>query len=330
MYRDVVSRTVALLMAGGRGRRLYPASRRSRPKQFLAPAGGPSLIRRTADRARFADEVYAITPPEYADDVAEEVPEAGLLVEPAARNTGPALLYAAVRIRDQLGEAAIVCLPTDHHVGGDPVPTYKRAVDVAAERDAIVTIGVEPERPETGYGYIDPGAEILGGAARQVETFTEKPDVETAKRFLATDHLWNSGIFAWTPETLLSAARNSPLADFVEQVRAGDVEHAYATVESVSVDEAIVERSEDVVVVDAAFEWDDIGSWDALGRVFGPDLAASTCRIESEGTILASDGPHISVLHVEDMVVATYDGHVLVVPREHAQRVREVAEQVEE
>lgn len=317
-------------MAGGRGRRLYPASRSSRPKQFLAPAGGPSLIRRTADRARFADEVYAITPPEYADAVADEVSEAGLLVEPAARDTGPALVYAAARIRDQVGDAAIVCLPTDHHVAGDPVPTYKRAANVAAERDTIVTIGIEPDRPETGYGYIDPGSEILGGAARLVETFTEKPDEETAKRLLATNHLWNSGIFAWTPETLLSAARTSPLAAFVEQLRAGDVEHAYATVESVSVDEAIVERTDDVVVVDAAFEWDDVGSWDALGRVFGTDLAASTCRIDSEGTILASDGPHISVVNVEDMVVAAYDGHVLVVPREQAQRVREVAEKVDE
>lgn len=317
-------------MAGGRGRRLYPASRSSRPKQFLAPAGGPALIRRTADRARFADEVYAITPPEYADAVADEVPEAGLLVEPAARNTGPALVYAAARIRDQVGDASIVCLPTDHHVAGDAIPTYERAAEVATESESIVTIGIEPDRPETGYGYIDPGPEILDGAARLVETFTEKPDAETAKRLLATDHLWNSGVFAWTPETLLSAARASPLAEFVAQVRAGDVEHAYATVESVSVDEAIVERTEDVVVVDAGFEWDDVGSWDALGRVFGTDLAASSYRIDSQGTIVASDGPHISVVEVEDLVVAAYDDHVLVVPREAAQRVREVAEQVEE
>lgn len=316
-------------MAGGRGRRLYPASRWSRPKQFLAPGEGPSLLRRTADRARFADDVYAITPPEYADDVADEVPEAGLLVEPAARDTGPALVYAATRIRDQVGDAAIVCLPTDHHVAGDSTASYTRAADVAAERDAIVTIGIEPDRPETGYGYIDPGTEILDGTARVVDTFTEKPDGETARRFIASDHLWNSGVFAWTPRTLLSAASDSPLREFLEYLQAGDIEHAYASVESVSVDQAIVERTDDVVVVDADFEWDDVGSWDALGRVFGTDLATSSSRIDSEGTIVASDGPHISVVNVEDMVVAAYDDHVLVVPRDAAQRVREVAERVE-
>jgi mannose-1-phosphate guanylyltransferase len=316
-------------MAGGRGRRLYPASRWSRPKQFLAPAGGPSLLRRTADRARFADEVYAITPPEYAEDVAEEVPEAGLLVEPAARNTGPALVYAAARIQEQVGEAALVCLPTDHHVAGDAESTYKRAAFVATERNAIVTIGIEPDRPETGYGYIEPGTEILDGAARLVDTFTEKPDAETAQRFTASDHLWNSGVFAWTPQTLLSAAADSPLQEFVKQLQTGDIEHAYTSVESVSVDRAIVERTEDVVVVDADFEWDDVGSWDALGRVFGTDLAPASCRIDSEGTIVASDGAHISVVDVENMVVAAYDDHVLVVPRDASQRVREVAERVE-
>lgn len=324
-----MTRIVALLLAGGRGRRLYPASRPSKPKQFLAPGDGPSLLRRTADRTGFADEVYAITPPEYADAVGGEVPEADILVEPEPKDTGPALIYATQLIHDQLGECVVVCLPTDHAVTGESAPTFKQAARVADVTRNLVTIGVEPDGPETGYGYIDPGTEILGGRARTVDSFIEKPDFATAERFVNSGHLWNAGVYAWTPDALVTAVQESVLADFLSRIDSDAPVEAFRAAPSVSIDDAVVEGTDDVVVVSATFEWDDIGSWDALGRVFGTDLATSSSRIDSEGTIVASDGPHISVLGAEDLVVAAYDDHVLVVPRSDAQRVREIAERVE-
>jgi mannose-1-phosphate guanylyltransferase len=326
---DVVTRIVALLLAGGRGRRLYPASRPDRPKQFLAPADGPSLLRRTADRTAFADEVYAVTVPEYAEAVGEEVPEAEVIIEPAARDTGPAMVYAAERIRDDIGDCVLVCLPTDHHIGGDPGPTLERAARAAAETDSIVTVGVKPERPETGYGYIEPGKRRPRGVGMRVRSFREKPDVETAERFVEAGHLWNAGIFAWTPETILGAARDSQLSGFVAGLTTGEAETAYERVPAVSIDEAVLEGADDVLVIPADFAWDDVGSWDALARVYGTDLAASSTRIDSPGTVVASDGPHISVIGAEDMVVAAYDGHILVVPRAAAQRVRELTDRID-
>ncbi|MCF2208505.1 NTP transferase domain-containing protein, partial [Halobacterium salinarum] len=154
-----MTHTAAVLLAGGTGTRLYPASRSHRPKQLLALGDDDrSLLRRTADRAAFADDLLAVTREAYADRVRDEVPEATVLVEPAGKDTGPALAYAASEVRARLGEDAVMlCLPSDHVVGDGFPETAETAVDVAARTDGLVTIGIEPDRPATGYGYIEPG-----------------------------------------------------------------------------------------------------------------------------------------------------------------------------
>jgi mannose-1-phosphate guanylyltransferase len=317
-------------MAGGQGRRLFPASRPDRPKQFLAPGDGPSLLRRTADRAGFADEIYAVTPPAYTQAVEETVPEAALLVEPEPRDTGPALVYAAHRLQDRFPDCRLVCLPTDHHVSGEPGPTYQEAAAIAGETGGLVTVGIEPDRPATGYGYIEPGASICDGRAREALSFQEKPDAERATEFVAAGYLWNTGVFAWEPSALLEAARGTALGSFVDRLDADSApEQAFQEAPSVSIDEAVVEEAERLAVVPASHGWDDVGSWDAIGRVFGTDLADRSLRLDTERTILASDGPHITAIEVEDLVVVAYDDHVLVVPRESAQRVREAAEHID-
>lgn len=327
-----MTRIVAVLLAGGTGTRLYPASRSHRPKQFLALGDDDrSLLRRTADRASFADDVVAVTRGEYADRVRDEVPESTVLVEPAGKDTGPALAFAASEVRERFGEDAVMlCLPSDHVVGDGFQETAETAVDVAARSGALVTLGVEPDRPATGYGYIEPGDDR--GDHSEVAVFREKPDAETAERLLERGCLWNAGMFAWTPGAFLDAASPGPLGSLVDALQSGtDPEAAFERVDPVSVDYAVLERAGDVRVVPAAFDWDDVGAWDALGRLLDGENAVlgDATTIDATGNVVASDDKHVSVVGVDDLVVAAYDDRVLVVPRDEAQRVREVVAELE-
>ncbi|WP_435180641.1 mannose-1-phosphate guanylyltransferase [Halorussus sp. AFM4] len=346
---------VALVMAGGTGTRLYPASRADRPKQFLSLGPGretggenagesdDSLLARTVSRVGFADEVYVSTAAEHADRVREAVPEAGVVVEPAAKDTGPALVYAAHRVREQrrgvrdgIGDrrgregddCVLLCVPSDHLIAGDFASTARTAARAAVETEGLVAFGVEPTRPATGYGYIEPGESA--GEWAEIERFREKPERATAERFVDRGFYWNAGLFAWTPDALLREARDSPLAPLVEALDAGDAERGFAAVESVSVDYAIMERTDDAYVVPADFEWDDVGSWDAVERVVEPDddgnaVLGDALTIDAADNVVATDGEtHVSVVGVDDLAVAAYDDRVVVVPKDEAQRVREV------
>jgi mannose-1-phosphate guanylyltransferase len=335
----------AVVLAGGTGTRLYPASSEQRPKQFLSFGDGPSLLSRTVERARtVADSVYVLTRPEYADAVPDHAPDAEVLVEPAARDTGPALVYAAHEVREREAErgpeadddTVMLCLPSDHHVEGEFAPVAERACEVAADTGALVTLGVEPTRAATGYGYVKPGAEHDGYF--DAAGFFEKPDPGAAERYRYNGFLWNAGMFAWTPEAFLEAARRGDLEQLVEGVEAGDAERAFRLAEPVSVDYAVLEGARDVAVVPATFEWDDLGAWDALVRVFadaadddGNVTLGETLALNAENCVLAAgEDHHVSAVGVSDLTVAAYDGDVLVVPTREAQRVREVVDRLRE
>ncbi|MBP1987965.1 mannose-1-phosphate guanylyltransferase [Halolamina salifodinae] len=337
--------TVALVLAGGIGSRLYPASRGDRPKQFLPIGGDRSLLARTVDRADFADEVVVATRPRFADEIEEHAPDADVLVEPDGKDTGPALTYATHRIREEYGgsdgddDLVVVTLPSDHYVGDDGA--FQKAMTtgtrVARETGGLVTFGVTPERPETGYGYIEPGTkrEAAGEAFHDVARFHEKPDAESAREYVDAGYRWNSGMFAWTPEAFLAAAADSPLAPLVEALDDGDPEAGFAAVDPVSVDYAVLERAATVAVVDAAFAWDDLGSWDALDRVLAPDgdgnVAIGDHRtVDAADNVVVSDDKHVSLVGVSGLAVVAYDDRVLVVPKGEAQRVRELVALLEE
>jgi mannose-1-phosphate guanylyltransferase len=326
---------VALVMAGGTGTRLYPASRSDRPKQFLSLGGtggsrddDNSLLARTVSRVSFADEIYVSTAPDHADKVRENVPRAGVLAEPAAKDTGPALVYAAHRIREQVGECVLLCVPSDHLVAGDFEAAARRAVRAAVETRGLVAFGVEPTRAATGYGYIEPGDSEVEWA--EIEQFREKPDAETARRFVEDGFYWNAGLFAWTPEALLREARDSPLADLVAALEEGNPDRGFTETQSVSIDYAVMERTDDAYVVPAGFEWDDLGAWDAMERVAETDEAGNAILgdglvIDAENNVIAGDeDTHVSAVGVEGLVVAAYGDRVLVAPKDEAQRVREV------
>ena len=317
---------VAVVLAGGTGTRLYPASRRDRPKQFLALDGDRSLLAETVARAGFADEVAVLTRPSLADAVRDHAPEAAVLTEPEPKDTGPALVYAAHRLRDQIGECVLLNLPADHHVDGDFASTARTAARVAVETGGLVTVGVEPTRPAAGYGYIEPGDRRDGYAT--VASFHEKPDPETAREYVDAGYYWNAGLFAWTPNALLAAARNSPLEPLVDALDAGDPEAGFEAIDPVSVDYALMETAGNAYVVPAAFEWDDLGSWDALERVLESDadgnvVLGDALLDDAANCTVATDG-HVSLVGVSDLVVASFGDRTLVVPKDDLGRVREV------
>ncbi|PSP70311.1 mannose-1-phosphate guanyltransferase, partial [Halobacteriales archaeon QH_8_67_27] len=294
---------VAVVLAGGTGTRLYPASRSDRPKQFLSFGGDRSLLAETVDRAG-----------------------------------GPALTYAAHRVREQVGDCTLVCLPSDHHVeregatersdrrtsdralpaSSDFAETMTDAAGVAAETDSLVAVGVEPTRPETGYGYVKPGDEATTDGGRTyypVETFTEKPDQGAAMRYRHHGYYWNAGMFAWTPDAFLREAADTELAPLVDALDDGDPERGFAAVDPVSVDYAVLESTESAAVVAADFEWDDLGAWDAVERVRESDedgnvVLGDGLTVDTENTVIATDG-HVSVVGVDDLVVASYGDRTL-------------------
>ena len=317
---------VAVILAGGRGTRLYPASRTDRPKQLLTLGGDQSLLANTVERAGFADETYVLTRPAYADAVREHAPDATLLTEPEPKDTGPALVYAAHRVREDVGEATIVALPSDHPVEGAFERTARTAARVARETSGLVTVGIEPDRPATGYGYVATG-EQRGGFSTVAE-FVEKPDAATAAEYVDKGYYWNAGIFAWTADALLEAASESELAPLVEALASGEPARGFDAVAPVSVDYAIMEEAGEVFLVPADFDWDDLGTWDAVGRVLDTDTDGNaslgeTLAIDATDNVLATDG-HVAVVGVEGLVVASYGDRTLVLPREESQRVRAV------
>ena len=335
---------VACVLAGGIGSRLYPASRRDRPKQLRSLVGERSLLARTMDRTAFADEQYVLTRESFAETVSEHAPKAGVLVEPAGKDTGPALVYAAWRLRKQFDtEPVLVCLPSDHYVADDAAFTTRleRAAEIAVETGGLVTVGVEPTRPSPGYGYIVPtdGLEADTDADADdyaaVTQFTEKPDREHARELIEAGAYWNAGVFAWTPSALLAAARNSPLAPLAESLAAGDPRGGFEAVEASSVDCAIMERATNVFVTPLSVDWDDLGTWDAVGRILeraGDEsndvVAGRVLAIDATENVVAAPDAHVSLLAVDDLIVTAFENRILIAPRDASQRVRDVVDRL--
>lgn len=324
-----------VILAGGIGTRFWPASTPARPKQLLPLASSRPLFEETLLRARSLTSVERIHLLAAAPMVeafrttADTLPEAACWVEPRARGTAPVLAWAAHRIHREEPEAVMVSLHADHRI--EPLEAFTRgileAVAVARATDLLLTIGVIPDRPETGYGWIRPGDPVTGSPhpCRRVAAFVEKPDLPRAQRYLAEGLLWNSGIFVWRVDRFLAEIRaHAPeIAPHLPLLDAGREEAFFEAVTPISVDEAVLERSGRVGVLPAPFAWDDVGSWGALPRTRPADAEGNVVEGRAmtvdarRNVIWAEDGP-VVLFGVEDLVVVRAGGITVVAPRDRS------------
>jgi mannose-1-phosphate guanylyltransferase len=342
----------AVILAGGRGERFWPFSRRIRPKQLLPLLGERTLLEETVDRlVDFVelDHTLILTSETLVHEVRRAlatVPSVHVFGEPVARNTAPAVTYAAARLVREDRDAVCVVLPADHMVR--PLQTFRsdlaRAAELAADR-YLVTIGIPPARPETGYGYIEAGEALSAGANTfAVRAFHEKPDSETAERYLASGrHFWNSGMFIWRADALLEAVREvlpelARCVDDLERHWSGEdggeaARRFYESAPAVSVDVGVMEKARRIAMVRASFEWDDVGAWNAIARLRDCDAEGNVTlgtvvACDTRDSVLIGEGGLVATLGVEGLVVVRTDDVTMVAPRDRAQEVRRLVEAV--
>jgi mannose-1-phosphate guanylyltransferase len=347
----------AVILAGGAGTRLWPVSRASRPKQFHALVGERTLLQQTFDRLRSllpAADIFVCTVADYAEPTRAQLPELpaeNILLEPASRNTGPALGLIATRFHARFGDGIVATVAADHRVERPEafVVALAAAERAVAERPrAVATIGIRPTRPDTGYGYIRMGAPWEGAAAgiRRVEQFVEKPDTARAEAFLADgSYLWNAGYFIWSSARMLELieCHMPAVAAGLDPIRAAlgtpkeeaVVREAYESMPSVAIDTGVMERADEVVVVPAEMGWSDVGSWERLHEVLPADdqgvvAVGSHVGLDDRDCLFFSDGSLIATLGLQDLVVVASEGVVLVCPRDRSQDLKRLTDRIRE
>jgi mannose-1-phosphate guanylyltransferase len=344
---EVQGRIWTVILAGGVGSRFWPVSTPSRPKQLLPLASDRPLIEDTLQRILPLvpqERIRILTGAPLADPILATVPTLGpgnFLLEPRAAGTAPVLVWAAAELERRDPDAVMISLHADHVI--DPPEAFRallaRAAALAIRHRRLFTIGAVPTRPETGYGYIRVGDALPGeqaGAAGQqpsaaeVAEFVEKPDVDTAARYVADGgYLWNTGLFVWRAADLLDQVeRHTPeLADLVPVVREGGVEEFFRRAPTLSIDEGLLERSDRVGVLRATFDWDDVGAWDAVARTRPADDAGNVAvgeafAVDSRNTVLYADGGPIVAFGVDDLVVVRTGDVTFVTHRERTAELK--------
>lgn len=341
-----------VIMAGGIGSRFWPMSTSEYPKQFIDVMGvGKSLIQLTVERFKGIcpkENFWVVTSEKYVDIVKEQLPQIPaqhILAEPEARNTAPCIAYACWKIRKEFPQANIVVTPSDALV--IDTAEFARCIAVALEKtadsQAIVTLGMMPTRPETGYGYIAAQGEADAKGICKVEAFKEKPDVETAKGYLAAgNYFWNAGIFVWNADTITNAIRRyaPQIAGVMDELEpalftdkeAEELKRLFPTCEKISIDYAVMEKAEDIFVLPAEFGWSDLGSWGSLRTLLPQDEAGNAkvggrvdmynCR---NCVVHAAEEKRVVLEGLEGYIVAEKNGQLLVCRLSEEQRIKDFA-----
>ena len=336
----------ALILAGGSGTRFWHLSRQRRPKQLLALEGERTLLRDTLERLQplvGPESVWVCTTEALAEGVRRDLPEVSpeqILLEPEGRNTAPAIGWSVRSMPEAARQGVVAVLPADHRVG-DPAAfraALERAARVVEREDRVLTLGVVPHRPETGYGYLE--LEAAGDGVRQVRRFVEKPSAENAARFVESGHyLWNAGIFVFRGTTFLDIlARVQPgLHRGLEEIAAAPerVRELYGRLPADSIDYAVMEKLDSIATIPLDCGWSDLGSWEALDEILpkdgqGNSLRGDALAVDARGNLLFADEGTIAVVGVEGLVVVRTDDAVLVLPKERSQDVRRIVAELSE
>ena len=346
----------AVIMAGGQGTRFWPRSRRKRPKQLLNIVGSESMIRQTVDRLVplvQPRDVYVVTGKDHMEELVRhvsDVPAGNILAEPEGRNTAPCIGLAAMLLKKKDPGGVMVVLPSDHVILDKEgfVETLKFAADAAGRGDYIITLGMKPDRPETGYGYIKTGIRHEATGRRdifKVESFVEKPDKKTAEEYVKSgQYLWNAGMFVFKVSTILKAIETHMPELYTGLLRlepflgTGGQEKAlseiYGSLPSVSVDYGIMEKADNVLVIPADFGWNDVGSWTAIDDLLPRDehgvvAHAEHISIDTRDCIVYSPKKLVATIGVSNLIVVETDDALLICDKSRAQDVKKVVEILE-
>ena len=340
-----------LIMAGGKGERFWPLSTEEKPKQFLNLLGEDTMIQMTVKRLERLipiERIFVVTAERYVKLVKEQLPnlpERNIIVEPVGKNTAPCIALSAFTVEKYYGDATLVVVPSDHLI--KDVERFIRTIGAAAsfvesKEDAIVTLGIKPDRPETGYGYIKYNnleEKIDGLGVNSVERFVEKPNLETAQKYLNEgNYLWNSGMFIWkvstikkhtqtylpnTYEVIDEIAASVDMDDFEDVLR-----QKYSEVESISVDYGIMEKAENIYVIPSDFGWDDVGSWSSVERYSEKDedgniLSENTRLIQSKSNIVIGNGKRIVMIGIDDIMLLETEDSIYIVNKGYMDNLRD-------
>lgn len=346
-------KTYAVIMAGGGGTRFWPLSRKQTPKQLLNLSGKDAMVNETIARlSRVAaqDDIYIVTNCSQAEKMsvvtAGKLPAANILKEPAARNTAACVGYAAMKLYKTCGDGIMVVSPSDAYIRDEAeyARVLRLAVAAAEENDALVTVGITPTFPATGYGYIH--FEATEGAVKKVRQFVEKPDLPTAEKYLQSgEYVWNSGVFVWKVSVILEKFRKylPDIFSGLEQISAAFGTEAeervlreiYPEIRSISVDYGIMEKADNILVVPGEFGWNDVGSWDMMGVLHAADgdgniVLGDALAVDCRDTTVYSSQRLVAVVGTEDLVVVETPDVVMVCPRSKAQDVKKLVDALKE
>ena len=347
----------AVIMAGGKGTRFWPLSREKRPKHLLNITGEKSIIQYTVDRVTPLvgnDNILIVTGASHSDEIREQLPQLpdeNILIEPVGRNTAPCIGLAAIHIRKKNPDAVMFVLPSDHLIADTKsfLDSLTTAREMAKRGDCLVTIGISPKWPETGYGYMERGRlvdTIQKTSIYEVESFREKPDSATAEAFLRDGgFFWNSGMFIWKASTILNAIKRL-LPDLYEGLLTIEdslgtkheeeiLSEVYRDIKPVSIDYGVMEKAPGVSMIEGDFGWNDIGSWDALWDVLDKDEGGNATRgntisFDTSNSLIYSPKKMVALIGVEDLIVVETEDSLLICRRGSSQDVRRVVKRLEE
>jgi len=341
----------ALIMAGGRGERFWPYSRRNWPKQFLSlTPDGQTLLQLTVQRILplvDVEDIYIATHVDYKELVRQQLPdlpEENILCEPVGRNTAPCIGLGAMHIARKHKDALMLVLSSDHLAKYAPIfrDTLCEACEIAIRGDNLVTLGIPPDYPETGYGYIKFNSEVTEGHAFSVERFVEKPDLETAKKYLrSAEYLWNSGLFIWKVSSILAqfelwmpelyAGLLRIQASIGAENETKTLRHEFAQFQSVSIDYGIMEKASNIYVLPSSFGWDDLGTWLAMERTHATNESGNVVKgnfitIATQNCILQGGDKLIATVGLKNLIVVDTEDTLLICDKENAQDIKQVLE----